>query len=101
MIALYRQKEFNKKFKELKRRKHAEVWARKVIAFKLVKKIFKHYQVMRQVKIDSERKIKSAILLVRNARRYYSNFIGQRGRTYSERIQRKISFALIPVFYLK
>ena len=43
----------------------------------------------------------AAAVLVRNARRFYSNSVGQWGRTYAQRIQTKLSNAMLPLYYMQ
>lgn len=50
-------------------------------------------------KIESQRREVGAKLLVVVARRMFINDYGQWGRTFQQRIQRKIVYSVLPVFY--
>ena len=50
-------------------------------------------------KIELQTREKGARLLVIVARRLFVNDYGQWGRTFLQRIQRKIVYSMMPVFY--
>ena len=50
-------------------------------------------------KIESQKREMGARLLVVVARRMFVNGYGQWGRTFLQRIQRKIVYSMLPVFY--
>ncbi len=73
LVAAFKKAEYDKTRKELRVKKLTGKWARILAIWKSLKNFYDHYSEMRKRKEDGRKRVESAAVLVRNAKRFYTN----------------------------
>lgn len=82
--------------------KLASCWAKRILVWSVIKGVFKNYYDFLERKKIAQKMIDSAAFLVLMAKRYYLNTANEPwGRTYEQRIQRKINYSLRLPYHCK
>ena len=85
LVAAFKKEQFSKKFEELRIKDLVREWAIKINAYMIIMCIYDQFHDLIERKDRAYKEFTSKAMIVRNAKRFFSNRPGQWGKTIEQR----------------
>jgi len=85
----------------IRQTKVATKWVKSALVLDRLKRVHQIYLQMKRRKEEAEKRVESACKIVRLCKRFFRNAPTQWGKTFGQRIQKKISTSLLHLFFLR